>query len=161
MLKIKYGMSCESMIFWNKLFSWQLTQKMARFAIAPYHIDKQFKYAVVRGDKLIFYFSHSSAKQEFAFQFENIKARLRVVFKEHRQQCKEAGITFRDIAALVQLKQKDSTNKPPRVVETYKERSTGDFTYNKDSIFAKQFENLAQAIKKRIAQEKSQNFKEV
>ncbi|WP_334086473.1 hypothetical protein [Helicobacter typhlonius] len=160
MLKIKYGMSCESMIFWNKLFSWQLTQKMAKYAIAPYHIDKQFKYAVVRGDKLIFYFLHSSAKQEFAFQFENIKARLRVVFKEHRQQCKEAGITFRDITALLSLQQENSLKEPQRVAQIYKERSTGDFTYNKDSIFAKQFENLAQAIKKRIAQEKSQNFKE-
>ncbi|WP_300732753.1 hypothetical protein [uncultured Helicobacter sp.] len=160
MLKIKYGMSCESMIFWNKLFSWQLTQKMAKYAIAPYHIDKQFKYAVVRGDKLIFYFLHSSAKQEFAFQFENIKQHLRESFKEHRQQCKEAGITFRDITALVHLQQENSLKKPQRVAQIYKERSTGDFTYNRDSIFAKQFENLAQAIKRRIAQEKSQNFKE-
>lgn len=164
MLKVKYGVADEDMVLWDKMFYWQILQKMAVYAIAPYGIKEQFLYAVIRGEKLIFYFYHQGARQEFRMRFEGIKQHLRVAFKAHIKECRRYDISFKDIDCALSLriidKQSHLAQKSLKP-QIYKERSTGDFSYNKDSILAQSFERLSQAIKERIAQENLQDSKEV
>lgn len=142
----------ECVVFWEKLGQFSLLRKLATQSLNPL-IARNLKWAVIRHNKLVYTFDHKGATQEFIRTKEQIKANLRLAYKQNLKECKAYGVTFSDIACqtcFVQSAQETKPYIPPR----FKEQSSGEFEVSANNPFKAQFEAIKKAIKNNIKEEK-------
>ncbi|MFV0481869.1 MAG: hypothetical protein ACK5LP_07785 [Campylobacteraceae bacterium] len=126
---------------------WLAIQKIAKAGLDDRLLATyQFKYAKIKGNLLVFCFSHPLVKQEFKLQEEMILNRLRVYWKLHVKTLKLNNITFAHIHAM-SIKEKEKIDRLPDAL-FYKERSKGEFI-NKatNPILKGMFEDIRKSIK--------------
>jgi hypothetical protein len=119
-------------------------QELARFGL-NLNMQKLFKYAKIKGNLLIFVFSHPAGLQEFRLGEEIVKTRMRMYYKEHLSAMKEHGIVFERIHGAVFFV-KDEV-KQPQSEKHFVERATGNFHIGCKGNLAKLFEEVKTLIR--------------
>jgi hypothetical protein len=115
--------------------------------------SKFFRYAKIKGNLLVYVFSHPLMMQEFKMRKEAIKTKMRIFYKARSVYYKAIGIVFTDIHAMLLMREEEE-KKPSHAPLNFAERATGDFAINcTDPKLRKGFEDIRAIIKKRNTRE--------
>jgi len=104
------------------------------------------KFSYIKNETLFFVLNHNAGKQEFDNSIQNIKKALNLYAPK---ECEELAI--KDIKAFITHTQVQETQTPVQIVQTYHERSSGEFSIN---IQDSHLNTLVQSIQ-RIIKEKN------
>lgn len=112
-------------------------------------IQKMIKFAYIKNKTLFFVFNHPVGKQEFDNNIQSIKSALKFYTPTECKECEE--ILFDDIKAFVTYTPKVQEDELKDIVQTYKERSSGDFSIDikdeKLSSLAKEIQKIIKEIR--------------
>ncbi len=101
-------------------------------------LAKMIKFAYFKNDVLFFVLNHPAGKQEFDNNIQSIKSALKYVTPE---ECKDINIT--DIKAFVTHTPQVNTQEVSHKLQSYPERSSGNF---KNEVHEEKLKTLIQAI---------------
>ncbi len=101
-------------------------------------LAKMIKFAYFKNDVLFFVLNHPAGKQEFDNNIQSIKSALKYVTPE---ECKDIKIT--DIKAFVTHTPQVNTQEVSHKLQSYPERSSGNF---KNEVHEEKLKTLIQAI---------------
>ncbi len=108
----------------SKLNKVKCIKKIQSLLIAP--VQKMINFAYFKADTLFFVFNHPAGKQEFDNNIQNIKSALKFA---PPSECE--GISIQDIRAFVTYTPKKTLLEADEdKMQTYEERSSGDFELN-------------------------------
>ncbi|MDR0408687.1 MAG: DUF721 domain-containing protein [Campylobacteraceae bacterium] len=127
---------------------WLMTQELAKFTLRL-DLHRLFRYAKVKGNTLVFVFSHPAGVQEFNLSKPYILDKMRVFYKDKLETFKILDIKFTQIHSIVIIPHGTNQGTLKQNLD-YTEKATGNFRINcANPTLKKNFEDIQEAIKKR------------
>ncbi|MDD4506214.1 MAG: hypothetical protein PHE60_07580 [Sulfurospirillaceae bacterium] len=121
---------------------------IAKAGLEGLALSSLFRYAKIKGNVLFFVFKHQTAKFEFAYKKEDIKAKMRGYYSLFKEDLKANNVLFNTIEACVIAEPK----KEPVTKSTvdFKEQSRGEFEIAcSDPALRALFKDIQKTIKER------------
>jgi len=122
-------------------------QNIATVGLEGLALSNLFRYAKIKGNVLFFVFKHQTAKFEFAYKKEDIKAKMRGYYSLYKEDLKANNVVFKEIEACVIAEPKEVLHVKPTTL-IYGERSTGSFDITcTDPALRALFEDIKKTIR--------------